>query len=46
MKQKCTSKEVENFVENGVGVRVTSALLLRYFKSYDVFDKIQLTEYQ
>jgi hypothetical protein len=46
MKQKYTSKEVERFVENEVGVRVTYALLLRYFNNYQVFDKIQLTEYQ
>jgi hypothetical protein len=46
MKQKYTSKEVERFVENEVGVRVTHALLLRYFNNYQVFDKIQLTEYQ
>jgi hypothetical protein len=46
MKQKYTSKEVEHFVENEVGVRVTHALLLRYFNNYEVFDKIRLTEYQ
>ena len=46
MKQKYTSKEVERFVENEVGVRVTHALLLKYFNNYEVLDKIQLTEYQ
>jgi len=46
MKQKYTAGEVERFVENEVGVRVTSALLLRYFTNYEVFDKITLTEYQ
>jgi hypothetical protein len=46
MRQKYTSKQVERFVENEVGVRVTSALLLRYFNNYEVFDKIKLVEYQ
>ncbi|HTD42366.1 MAG TPA: hypothetical protein VK671_17165 [Mucilaginibacter sp.] len=46
MQQKYSSKEVERFVENEVGVRVTHALLLKYFDNYEVFDKMQLTEYQ